>query len=77
MVRPCSSSSYGHTYVTHHSYTAHALYIQELIYPYWDRILTQIPNIIIDLARAKSEPLVNNTCKQKKIKSCNAKRERQ
>ena len=28
----------------------------------------------IDLARAKSEALVNNTCKQKKIKSCNAKR---
>ena len=28
----------------------------------------------IDLARAKSEALVNNTCKQNKIKSCNAKR---
>ena len=28
----------------------------------------------IDLARAQSEALVNNTCKQKKIKSCNAKR---
>ena len=31
----------------------------------------------IDLARAKSEALVNNTCKQKKIRSCNAKRGRQ
>ena len=30
----------------------------------------------IDLARAKSEALVNqNTCKKKKIKSCNAKRD--
>ena len=28
----------------------------------------------IDLGRAKSEALVNNTGKQKKIKSCNAKR---
>ena len=33
----------------------------------------------IDLARAKSEALVNNTCKQKKLnrESCNAKRGRQ
>ena len=31
-------------------------------------------NSNIDLASAKSEALVNNTCKQKKIKSCNAKR---
>ena len=29
----------------------------------------------IDLATAKSEALVNNTCKPKKMKSCNAKQE--
>ena len=34
-------------------------------------------NNYIDLARAKSEALVNNTCTQKKLKSCNAKRGRQ
>ena len=31
----------------------------------------------IDLARAKSEALVNNTCEQNINKSCNAKRGRQ
>ena len=30
----------------------------------------------MDLARAKSEALVNNTYKQKKFKSCNAKQGR-